>query len=53
MYTQIKHNYNVNFLTSYMFVNFTVLQNSEILLIIRNQLLNTISGVCFFFFKEQ
>ena len=36
MYGQIKYNYNANFLTYYMFVNSAVLQNSEILLIIRN-----------------
>ena len=36
MYTQIKYNYNANFLTYYMSVNSAVLQNSEILLIIRN-----------------
>ena len=36
MYTQIKYNDSVSFLTYYMFVNSAVQQNSEILLIIRN-----------------
>ena len=32
MFTQIKYNYDANFLTYYIFVNSAVLQNSEILM---------------------